>query len=199
MVIKNREWRWPHQLKFPTFIQNDIRLNNALLHLFDSLEAQRSKLLGLITNLSHEQLNAHPEGKWSIAQILSHLIASEHLSILYLNKKMLGIHEAPNTGLIEEIKMIALIVSQRTPFIKFKAPKVLAENTHVYQTAEQLKEAWDKNRVELKEVIARFQDDQLKRKIYKHPIAGMFNIQQALQFFREHIGHHTPQVKKLLR
>jgi uncharacterized damage-inducible protein DinB len=174
-------------------------LNNSLLHLFDSLEAQRSKLLGLITNLTHEELHAHPKGKWSIAQVVSHLIASEHLSVKYLNKKMLGIHEVPNTGLIEEIKMIALIVSQRTPFIKFKAPKVLAENTHVYQTAEQLKEAWDKNRIDLKEVIARFQDDQIKRKIYKHPIAGMLNVKQALQFFREHINHHTPQVKNLLR
>jgi uncharacterized damage-inducible protein DinB len=174
-------------------------LNRSLLHLFDSLEAQRSKLLSLITNLSHEQIHAHPEGKWSIAQVLSHLIASEHLSVKYLNKKMLGIHEAPNTGLIEELKMIVLIVSQRTPFIKFKAPKVLADNTHVYQTVEQLKEAWDKNRVELKEVIAYFQDDQLKKKIYKHPIAGMLNIKQALQFFGEHIHHHTPQVKKLLR
>ena len=178
---------------------NDKGLNHSLLHLFDSLEAQRSKLLGLITDLTHEQLNTHPEGKWSIAQVLSHLIASEHLSVKYLNKKMLGINEAPNTGLIEELKMIALIVSQRTPFIKFKAPKVLAENTPVYQTAEQLKEAWDKNRIELKKVIARFQDDQLKRKIYKHPVAGMLNIKQALQFFREHITHHTPQIKNLLR
>lgn len=174
-------------------------MNTSLLHLYDSLETQRKNLLGLITTLSHEQLNAHPEGKWSIAQILSHLIASEHLSVKYLNKKMLGIHEATNTGLIEEIKMIALIVSQRTPLIKFKAPKVLAENTHVYQTAEQLKEAWNKNRIELKEVIARFQDHQLKLKIYKHPIVGMLNIKQALQFFREHIYHHTHQVKNLLR
>lgn len=111
---------------------------------------------------------------------------------------MLGIHEAPNTGLIEELKMIMLIISQRLPFLKFKAPKVVAENTHVYQTAEQLKEAWDKGRSELKDVLARFQDDQLKRRVYKHPIAGMLNIQQALQFFWEHIHHHTPQVKNLL-
>lgn len=174
-------------------------MNNSLLHLYDSLETQRKDVLSLITTLSHEQLHAHPEGKWSIAQVISHLIASEHLSVKYLNKKMLGIHEAPNTGLIEELKMIVLIVSQRTPFIKFKAPNVLAENTPVYQTAEQLKDAWDKSRIELKEVIARFQDDQLKRKIYKHPIAGMLNIKQALQFFYEHIIHHTPQIKNLLR
>jgi len=174
-------------------------LNNSLLRLFDSLETQRNELLGLVTSLSTEELNAHPEGKWSIAQVLSHLIASEHLSVIYLNKKLLGVKDVPNTGLAEELVMMALIISQRLPFIKFKAPKVIAENTQVYQTRDQLKEAWDNGRGELKNVLARFQDDQLKRKIYKHPIAGKLNIQQALRFFQEHINHHTPQVKKLLR
>jgi uncharacterized damage-inducible protein DinB len=174
-------------------------LNNALLHLFDSLETQRKDVLGLITNLSHEQLNAHPVGKWSIAQVVSHIISSERLSVMYLNKKILGIKEAPETGLKEELVMIALVVSQRLPFLKFKAPKVVAENTTQYQTAEQMNEAWEKIRTDLKEVLKRFQDDQLKRKVYKHPIAGMLNIQQTLRFFGEHLTHHTPQIKKLLR
>jgi uncharacterized damage-inducible protein DinB len=173
-------------------------LNNSLLHLFDSLEAQRNKLLSLITNLSNEQLNAHPEGKWSAAQVISHLISSERLSVNYLNKKRLGIKEASDTGLKEELIMIVLKVSQRLP-LKFKAPRVLAENTIIYQTAGELKEAWVKTRDDLKETLRYFQEDQLKRKIYKHPIAGMLNIRQALQFFREHINHHTPQIKNLLR
>ena len=174
-------------------------MNQALSNSFDLLETQRKALLNLIENLSPEQLHAHPDGKWSIAQIISHLIASETLSVRYLNKKIQGIHEAPNTGMVEELKMIVLVISQRLPFIKFKAPGVLANNTPVYQSAEELKEVWNKTRLELKEVLARFEADQLKRKIYKHPIAGMLNIQQTTRFFREHIIHHTPQVKNLLR
>jgi uncharacterized damage-inducible protein DinB len=172
-------------------------LNTSLLKQFDKLEKQRDNLLSLIASLSSEELNAHPEGKWSVAQILSHLIASEHLSVNYLNKKILGINDAPNTGLTEELKMITLIISQRLP-LKFKAPKVLAENTTTYQTNEQLREVWVKARGELKVVLTRFNDDQLKRKVYKHPIAGMLNINQALRFFQEHINHHTPQIKNLL-
>lgn len=173
-------------------------MNNSLLHLFDLLETQRNELLGLIATLSHEQLHAHPEGKWSIAQILSHLITSEKLSVLYLNKKMLGIRESPDTGLKEDLIMIALVISQRLPF-KFKAPKVLVERTVQYQSGLQLIEAWEKTRHELKEILARFNDDQLKRKIYKHPLAGMLNIQQALRFFKVHSVHHTPQIKSLLK
>jgi uncharacterized damage-inducible protein DinB len=173
-------------------------LNSTLLALFDSLETQRKNLLVLISSLSTEQLNAHPEGKWSIAQLLSHLISSERLSVSYMNKKILGIQEAADTGLKEELIMILVKVSQRLP-LKFKAPKVLAENTITYHTAEELSEAWEKIRMELKEVLGRFEEDQLKRKVYKHPVAGMLNSKQALQFFREHINHHTPQIKKLLR
>jgi uncharacterized damage-inducible protein DinB len=172
-------------------------LNTSLLKKFDKLEIQRANLLKLISSLSSEQLHAHPEGKWSIAQILSHLIASEQLSVRYLNKKILGINESPSTGLKEELVMIMLAISQRFPF-RFKAPKVLVENTTAHQSMDQLKEAWEKTRKEMHELLSRFNEDQLKRKVYKHPIAGMLNIQQAVQFFHEHITHHTPQIKKLL-
>ena len=174
-------------------------MNNSLLHIFDLLETQRKDVLGLITTLSNEELHAHPEGKWSIAQVMSHIISSERLSVMYLNKKIMGIKEAPDTGLREDLVMMVLVVSQRLPFLKFKAPKVLSENTTTYQTIEELQEAWAKVRIDLKEMLKRFQDDQLKKKVYKHPIAGMLNIQQAVQFFGEHITHHTPQIKKLLR
>lgn len=166
--------------------------------LFFKVEEIRMNLLSSLKGLSPEQLTEHPTGKWSIAQILSHLIASEQLSVRYLNKKILGIKDAADTGLTEEIKMIALIISQRLPFIKFKAPTVVVENTPPLESMEQLVATWAKTRSDLKETLEKFQDGQLKRKIYKHPFAGMLNIQQALKFFGEHIIHHRPQITKLM-
>lgn len=168
-----------------------------LNHSFQQLENQRQSLLKRIQGLSRQQLNNHPEGKWSIAQVLSHIIASEQLSVRYLNKKFLGIHELPDSGLVEEIKLIILIISQRLP-LKFRAPGVVVENTTVYQSPEELTKAWDKTRGEMKEILFRFKKDQLNRKVYKHPYAGMLNVKQALRFLREHIIHHTPQVIRLL-
>ena len=173
-------------------------MNTRLAQLFNALENQRADLLRLVNDISPEAANKSRQGKWSIAQVLSHLIASEQLSILYLNKKILGIDIAPKTGIIEELKMIVLKISQRLPF-KFKAPKVVVENTPVYEHVEQLAEAWNQTRADLKTVLEKFQDNQINRKVYKHPFAGMLNIQQALKFFQEHITHHTPQVKKLLK
>jgi hypothetical protein len=173
-------------------------LNTQLTILFNTLEKQRAELISIIQGISPEAINKHPEGKWSIIQIISHLIASEQLSVKYLNKKILGIDGASKTGITEELKMIVLKISQRLP-LKFKAPKVLAENTPIYENIEQLTETWNQTREDLKKVLEKFQDNQINRKVYKHPIAGMLNIQQALKFFREHIIHHTPQVKNLLK
>lgn len=173
-------------------------MNPRLKQLFDRLETQRAQLQHLVKDLSDVELNKHPAEKWSIAQVISHLIASEQLSVGYLNKKMLGIQTAEKSGLKEDLKMLLLIVSQRLPF-KFKAPRTIVENTPVYGNFDQLIFAWDKTRVDLKEVLQKFEDDQINLKIFKHPRAGMLNIQQAIRFFREHIIHHTPQVKNLLK
>jgi uncharacterized damage-inducible protein DinB len=173
-------------------------LNRALLQLFEKLEVQRTSLLSEIKQLSPEILNKHLPGKWSISQILAHLITAEQLSINYLNKKMQGIQTVENTGLWEEIKTLTLKISQRLP-LKFKAPRLVVENTPAFESVEQIEMAWTKTRNELKELLSRIADDQIRRKIYKHPIAGKLNIHQALRFFGEHIIHHQPQIKKLLK
>lgn len=173
-------------------------MNARLQFLFDSLEAQKKKLLDLMHGTDQQQRNAAAPGTWSVNQVIAHLIASERLSVGYLNKKMLGIKDYPNSGLLEEAKMIVLVISQRLPF-KFKAPRVIVENTSPFQNSEELLEAWDKIRLELKAVLEKFTDEQVKRKVFKHPVAGMLNIQQALRFFREHIIHHQPQIKRLLK
>lgn len=173
-------------------------MNPQLTLLFNALEKQRAELMSLIHGISPEIIRKHPKNKWSIAQVISHLIASEQLSVKYLNKKILGIDTAPKTGITEELKMVVLKISQRLPF-KFKAPKVVVENTPIYESIEELTETWNKTREELKSVLEKFQDNQINRKVYKHPFAGMLNIQQALKFFGEHTIHHTPQVKKLLK
>ena len=173
-------------------------VNSKLQQLFDKLEVDRNHLLVTLRNLPSDRLEYAPEGKWSIRQILAHLIAAERLSILYLNKKILGIEDVENTGLAEEIKMVLLRMSQRLP-LKFKAPRVVVEHTTAYATFEELAADWEKTRTELKTLLEKFDDTQIRKKIYKHVRAGRLNVQHSLMFFREHIIHHTPQINRLLK
>ena len=172
-------------------------MNTKLQQIFDSLETQRNQLFISLNSLAVEKLNQQPTNGWSINQVIAHLIAAERLSVLYLRKKIQAINEVENTGLIEELKMIVIILSQRLPF-KFKAPKTVVENTKSSTSLHQLEQEWNAVRNELKIVLEKFNDDQIKRKIYKHVVAGKLNIQQTLLFFREHVIHHQQQIKRLL-
>ena len=172
-------------------------MNTKLQKQYLELEAKRAKLLGEIAQLSIEKLNHSQPGRWSINQIIAHIIAGEKLSVAYLQKKIGAINEVENTGIYEEFKIIALILSQRLP-LKFRAPRVVVENTTQTTDLLQLVKEWDSVREELRQLLEKVNDDQIKRKIYKHVRAGKLNLQHALIFFREHIIHHYPQIKRLM-
>ena len=173
-------------------------MNSNLQQLFDSLELQRASLLKEIKSLSAEKLNKHKPGKWSISQIVAHIITAEQLSNKYLMKKFQAIETFERTGFWEELKSTILTIAQRMP-LKFRAPKVVVENIPAFDNVEQMEIAWSNTRQELKELLNQFTNDHLNRKVYKHPVAGKLNIQQALKSLREHLKHHQPQIKKLLK
>lgn len=172
-------------------------MNSRLQSLFDSIEKQRHQILASLQNLPSEKLNSHLPNKWSINEIIAHLISSEKVSVRYISKKMLGIDKAIDTGWYEELKMLLLQISQRLPF-KYRAPEIVIENTRLESDLAKLVEQWDSVRAELKTLLEKIEDHQLKRGIYRHLIVGLFNIQQALLFFGEHVNHHVPQIKRQL-
>jgi uncharacterized damage-inducible protein DinB len=171
-------------------------MNNVLQTTFNQLEADRQKVFGNLAKLPPEKLNYSPQGKWSINQIVAHLITAERLSLLYMQKKIQGIEEADDSGIVEELKMLVLIVSQRLP-LKFKAPKVVKEHTSNTDNLEQLNRDWEKVRGDLKQLLETIPDNRINRKIYKHVFAGKLNVKHALRFLREHIIHHMPQIERL--
>src|SRR2546429_9308785 len=117
-----------------------------LQKLYSKVEDQRRDLLLSLNNLPTEKLNYHLPGKWSINQIIAHLIAAENLSVKYLNKKILAVNEVEDTGLVEELKMVLLVASQRLP-LKFKAPKVVVDQTINETDLSKLVKAWGKTRM----------------------------------------------------
>jgi hypothetical protein len=172
-------------------------MNPRLQSIFDSIEFQRQSLLSPLKNLPAEKLNGHAPNKWSINEIIAHLIVAEQLSVGYIRKKMQGIGQAKDTGIYEELKMILLQASQRLP-LKFKAPKKVVEQTLPETDIVKLIEQWNIVRQELRAVLEKFEDDQIKRGVYRHVRVGMLNIQQAVKFFGEHVRHHAPQIRRQL-
>jgi uncharacterized damage-inducible protein DinB len=173
-------------------------MNTKLYNLYAQLEKQRLALLQEISRLDDEVFFHTPQAsKWSVAQILTHLVTSERLSLLYMQKKALGIQHTADAGIIEQLKIIVLKISQRL-LLRFKAPGVVVENTPPAFSFEEAKHHWDTVRSELKDFLEKLGDEYANRKIYKHPVAGRLSAYQALQFFQEHINHHYPQIRKYI-
>ena len=172
-------------------------MNSNLEKLFNTLEAQRAALMSELKSINNDRLNSHVPGKWSINQIVGHIVTAEQLSVGYINKKINAINEVGNTGIYGELKLGLFIASQRLP-LKYKAPKNLGEQPKAYSDSIALEADWNQTRQDLKLLLEKLPDSGLKKKIYRHPVMGRCSILHALIFFREHIIHHYPQIKRQL-
>jgi DinB superfamily len=182
--------------KLPTFVQT-IFVNTQLETLLQQLEQQRAALINELKSVNPEQLNQSLNGKWSISQIAGHLIQAERMSVGYMAKKINAIQEVGNTGLWGEVKLLVFMASQRLP-LKYKAPKNLGDNPPAYIDVATLEHDWNEARQALKVFLETVPDWGLRKQIYKHPVMGRCSVLHALKFFREHIIHHNPQIKRQL-
>jgi hypothetical protein len=172
-------------------------VNSKLEVLFQSLEQQRSNLLTELKSTSADGLNHSRNDKWSISQIVGHLVQAERMSVGYMGKKINAIQEVDDTGLWGEIKLWVFIVSQRAP-LKYKAPKNLGDTPPFYSDFNELERDWNEARQSLKQFLETVPDWGLNKMIYRHPVMGRCNVVHALKFFREHVIHHYPQIKRQL-
>lgn len=174
-------------------------MNQQFERVFQQIEEERNDFQNQFSVVADEHWNFSPQpGKWSMAQVFTHLVTSEKLSLGYMKKKAQGIEQAGNSGFMQSVKVLILIISQRLPMLKFKAPKVVVDNTPPAMSRQELFATWEKSRLELKNFLEGIGDDHIRKLIYKHPIAGRLDGRQALVFFAEHIHHHRPQLMRLL-
>lgn len=175
-------------------------MNKKLKHRYNQIENQRLKIFEQIAMLSPEHLNRKPSaGKWSISEIISHLIIAEQLSVNYIKKKIQGIEAVEDSGLWESFKVMVLTIFLRMDGLKFKAPKYVEDNTIKHQDFARLKEEWVNTRMELFRLLEKIEDKYLNRKIYKNAIVGYTNSLQALIFFQSHVAHHEHQIRRLIK
>ncbi len=172
-------------------------MDSKLASVFERAEARRKELLSMVSVLPDKTFYYAPAQKWSISQILVHLILAEELSLQYIRKKSLGIEQAGNTNILHDLKYQALRISQRLP-LKYKAPRVLGESAPSTLPLEQIVGKWDHMRSELRKYLEAMESRHVKRKIYKHAVAGRLNILHAVDFFNEHLNHHLPQIRRLI-
>jgi hypothetical protein len=173
-------------------------MNANLKAVFEKLEREREQILLRVAPLNEEQYRRSVLGKWSISQILTHLVTSERLALIYLKKKSQGVDSLKNSGWVESTKLILLQLSQRLP-IRYRVPTSIAAHTPEALTFEALSHQWQLSRNELKSFLESIDEKHIKKLVFKHPVVGKLDIIQGVTFLREHLLHHLPQINRLLK
>jgi uncharacterized damage-inducible protein DinB len=173
-------------------------MDNLLEQHFQGLQVQTRLLLKEVSALSTTTYHYQPgKNKWSISQILTHIMVAEKLSLAYMKKKSLGMNEIDDAGFFENLKLLLLKISQRLPF-RFKAPKVVLEKTPAPLSFGDLVRQWESSRSEMHGFLNQIEKKNIHKKIYKHPVVGRLSVVHAVQFFTEHLNHHKPQVLTII-
>ncbi len=163
---------------------------------YQTLENQRLRFLDEIKKYDSSVVYNAKSGQWNMAQVIAHLCISEKTSLDYLEKKMLGMQQASNSGVWEWIKVIGLIFSQRLPF-KYKAPKGSNLPEPESRPIEEVIANWATERQRLHVILSKFTEKDVNKKVYRHVVIGLVDVIHMMIFFREHIYHHQWQIMRL--
>lgn len=170
-------------------------MNPSLESQYLKLEESRNRLIGELEGLDEELLNRPAAtGKWSINQIVAHLIQVEQLTNSYIQRKVQE-KELESASLAHSIKSILLRVALHSG-MKFKAPAAVAK-VPAYASLNSLRIQWDAARYQLEDTLTELPSDQLGKCLFRHPYAGMLTINQTLDFLQDHFTHHARQIARL--
>ncbi len=164
------------------------------------LDKKLNLLLEELKDYSEDQLNRKPaEDKWSVIQVMHHLLLAETGSYNYVNKKLSFNPVLKKTGIMTWFRRTLMKFFLRTP-IKFKAPKgvgseFLPDRAGFWDTAK----LWKEQRVKLKEFLATLPEERLKQEVYKHPMAGRQGLNGMFDFFDLHFDRHHKQIRKIVK
>lgn len=163
---------------------------------FQKLETQRNEFVALFNSLTDEQRAFNPESEsWNLLQVMRHIITAEKLSLAYIQRKISSKSNIPKTGIDSWFRYLILQFAFYLP-LKFKAPKI-AQVDETYPDFESMKTEWDQVRDGFKKLIDTTDSETLEKAIYRHPRAGLLNMNQAVEFMEIHISHHLKQIERI--
>ncbi|MFK7808727.1 MAG: DinB family protein [Saprospiraceae bacterium] len=165
----------------------------------NTLDSELRLLLRDLQKLSDKDLNWQPQpGKWSVVQVMMHLMKAEDMSIKYVQKKLSFEPKLKRAIFMGPLRGMMLSASLRTPF-KAKAPAAVADDQFPKEAAFwDLVKQWKEQREELRVYLGTLPKDTFNKELYKHPLFGKMSLGAMLSFFINHFRRHRKQIDKIL-
>lgn len=161
-----------------------------------AIEALKNEVITNFNRLTPNQLNFKPSAKkWSLVQVVEHLMLAETSSLNYVNKKILDPAALLDSTFTSKFSAWLLKMFFSLP-IKIRRRPVMVSPTEK-PDFENVLLRWDIARTALRQLVDEQSDSILGKLIYKHPFAGRLNAYQMLCFFEDHIKHHQKQMNRI--
>ncbi len=137
----------------------------------------------------------HITGKWTLIQLIDHLVSIEKGVYMYMTKKSAD-------PALKNVKFKNKFYHFLTKLVlksgkKVKAPPVVPDPSNEKDLATLLTEL-EKTRSRTRTFIAEWPAEKHKNLIFRHPFAGMFTLSQTIEFLADHWNHHRPQQRELV-
>ena len=195
---RNAQARFQPQFDKQSFISLKIEDMNSLLEKqFNQLEEERRQLFSELKIYDDAVINKKPApGKWSVAEVIAHLITAEEMSLQYLMKKTQDTSRAEKETFKNKWRwlLVKIVFSAN---IKYKAPQIV-EPKSGYESLANLEMYWAKIRLQTLSVLNKLSDDELNKELWKHAIAGKMNLHHMVKFFGIHFRRHKKQIARTL-
>lgn len=173
-------------------------MKEQIADLFEDLEKKKGQIINTFDSMSEEQRRFKVNSDdWNSLQIVLHVVKAEQLSVGLMLRNFRRKNELQKAGLGSKFRMFLLRMGLTLP-LRFKAPKMVDVTGHTPEY-EQLKNDWDKVRLNLKKLLDDCDEVTARKELYTHPRAGKLNAKQALQFLNLHLSHHQKQLLRIVK
>jgi hypothetical protein len=167
-----------------------MRLNRRL----QAFDVQRNALLDEMETLEPGKLLARPRaGKWSILEIVEHLVLAERVVFQGLPEpSQLKIRE-PRPKDRVRYHVVMFVLRTGIP-VGVVSPAMLPEGGRDLAA---LRRLWDENQAWLRAYVESLGAKGIHRPALKHPVAGPLTLRQAIVMSRVHLDRHIRQIRTL--
>lgn len=161
-----------------------------------SIVRKRARLLDEIAAMPTAQVTSHPRpGKWSIQEIVEHLVLSE-VGVL---GDLAALREVPpqRRALKHRIRYwVVMFVLRFDIPVQVPSRALLPKGE---RPIAELGRQWEAQHRLLGEWLANPAPRQVGQPLFRHPIAGPMTVVESLRMLEVHLDRHTRQVRALMR
>lgn len=166
---------------------------------FQQLQSSLQALLTSLEGISEAKLQEKPApDKWSVLEIMHHVMAAEKGATAYIGKKLQHLEDRKpsKSGFAELLRSTLLLGFLKLP-LKVKSPESLAVFPDDLTFAD-LQAEWLGIRQTMEEIFDRIPKETLELSLFKHPIAGRLSLYQGINFLQGHFDRHQKQIQAIL-